>query len=56
MSEQDARQRAEKFTEQVVRVIPQHADGTSAPAGFGLVVGERAGKVYIATPTMSRSN
>jgi TPR repeat protein len=50
MSEQDARQHAEKFSDQVVRVIPKRTDGAPAPAGFGLVVGERAGQVYIATP------
>jgi hypothetical protein len=50
MSEPEALARAEKFADQVVRVIPQHADGTPAPTGFGLVVGERFGKVYIATP------
>jgi hypothetical protein len=50
LSEQDARERAEKFADQVVRVIPRRTDGTPAPAGFGLVVGDRAGKVYIATP------
>jgi formylglycine-generating enzyme required for sulfatase activity len=34
----------------LVRVIPQHTDGTPAPTGFGLVVGERFGTVYVATP------
>jgi hypothetical protein len=50
LSEPDARARAEKFADQVVRVVPQRADGMPAETGFGLLVGERAGKVYIATP------
>jgi hypothetical protein len=54
MSEPEALARAKKFADQVVRVIPRHTDGAPAPAGFGLVVGERAGKVYIATPIHCR--
>jgi hypothetical protein len=38
--------RAIKFADRVVRVLPQGTDQT----GFGLIVGERAGKIYIATP------
>jgi hypothetical protein len=49
-SEPEALARAAKFADQVVRVIPQRTDGASAEVGFGLIVGERAGKVYIATP------
>jgi hypothetical protein len=43
---------AHQFADQVVRVIRQRSDGTRAPAGFGLVVGERAGTVYITTPSL----
>jgi hypothetical protein len=43
-------ERAEKFADQVVRVIPLRTDGTPSETGFGLVVGERAGKAHIATP------
>jgi hypothetical protein len=49
-SEPEALARAAKFADQVVRVIPQRTDGASPEVGFGLIVGERAGKVYIATP------
>lgn len=50
MSEPEALARAEKFADQVVRVVPQRTGGMPAETGFGLLVGERAGKVYIATP------
>jgi hypothetical protein len=50
LSEPEALARAEKFADQVVRVIPLYANGAPAETGFGLVVGERAGTVYIATP------
>jgi hypothetical protein len=50
LSEPEALARAERFADQVVRIIPELSDGTPAPTGFGLVVGERAGKAYIATP------
>jgi len=52
MSEPEALARAEKFTDQVVRVIPQRTDGMAdqAVAGFGLIVGERTGRAFIATP------
>ena len=49
-SEPEALARAEKFADQVVRVIPLHTNGEPAETGFGLVVGEQLGKVYIATP------
>jgi hypothetical protein len=49
-TESEALARASKFADQVVRVIPEYTDGRPAPTGFGLVVGERVGKVYIATP------
>jgi hypothetical protein len=51
-SEPEALARAEKFADQVVRVIPQRTDGmpNQAETGFGLVVGQSAGKVYVATP------
>jgi hypothetical protein len=49
-SEPEALARASKFADQVVRVIPQRIDGSPAEEGFGVVVGERAGKLYIATP------
>jgi hypothetical protein len=50
ITEQNALLRAQKFADQVVRVIPKRIDGTTAPAGFGLLVGELDGFVYIATP------
>jgi hypothetical protein len=49
-SEPEAMARAARFADQVVRVIPLFSDGTPAPAGFGLVVGERDRKAYVATP------
>jgi hypothetical protein len=51
MSEPEAFERAQKFVDQVVRIIPQRADGAVASTGFGLIVGERGGKVYVATPS-----
>jgi hypothetical protein len=50
LTEQEAMAHASKFADQVVRVIPQSIDGQPAPTGFGLIVGERANKIYIATP------
>jgi hypothetical protein len=50
MSEPEALAHAEKFKDQVVRVVPLYTNGEPAQTGFGLVVGERLGKVYIATP------
>jgi hypothetical protein len=49
-SEPEALARASKFADQVVRVIPRHTDGGSAEEGFGLIVGQAAGELYIATP------
>jgi peptide/nickel transport system substrate-binding protein len=51
LSEPEALARAGEFADQVVRVIPERADGAPTGAGFGLIVGERGGKVYIATPS-----
>jgi hypothetical protein len=50
ISEPEARARAEKFADQVVRVVPLYNNKEPADTGFGLIVGERRGKVYIATP------
>jgi NMT1/THI5 like len=49
-SEQQARGMASKFADQVVRIIPQRSDASTADDGFGVIVGERFGKAYIATP------
>lgn len=44
------RQTALDFQRNVVRVIPKTADGQDGPSGFGIVMGERDGRLYIATP------
>ena len=52
ITEQEALARARKYSDQVVRVIPKRLDGGPAPdgQGFGIIVGEDRGKIYIATP------
>ena len=49
-TEPEARKRASQFKPQVVRVITHHIDGTEADVGFGLIVSEEKGRIYIATP------
>ncbi len=44
------RQTAIDFQHNVVRVIPKTADGQDGPAGFGIIIGERDGRLFIATP------
>jgi len=44
------RQTALDFQHNVVRIITKTADGQDGPAGFGIVIGERDGRLYIATP------
>ncbi|MBL8701618.1 MAG: bifunctional trypsin-like peptidase domain-containing/SEL1-like repeat protein [Alphaproteobacteria bacterium] len=44
------RQTALDFQRNVVRIIPKTADGQDGPSGFGIVVGERDGRLFIATP------
>ena len=50
ITEQEALARARGFSDQVVRVVPKHLDGGLASAGFGIIVGDDGGKIYIATP------
>ena len=44
------RQTALDFQHNVVRIITKTADGQDGPAGFGIVMGERDGRLFIATP------
>ena len=44
------RQTAIDFQHNVVRIIPKSADGQDAASGFGIVIGERNGRLFIATP------
>jgi hypothetical protein len=44
------RQAALDFQRNVVRIVPKTPDGQDGPSGFGIVMGERDGKLYIATP------
>lgn len=49
-TETAALKKAETFTDQVVRVLPQRTDGSKAMTGFGLLIGEKNGRVFVATP------
>lgn len=44
------RQAAVEFQRNVVRIIPRLPDGQDGPSGFGIVIGERDGRLFIATP------
>lgn len=44
------RQTAVDFQRNVVRIIPKLPDGQDGPSGFGIVIGERDGRLFIATP------
>ncbi len=48
--EPQARARAERFREQVVRVLTETMSGVPGEPGFGIIVGEANGRLYIATP------
>jgi hypothetical protein len=49
-SEPQARARAERFLDQVVRVLPRIEGTPAADTGFGILVGERDGRLFVATP------
>jgi hypothetical protein len=44
------RNQARQFESQVVRVLPRRNDGTTAQAGFGIIVGQRGNLLIVAVP------
>ncbi len=50
VADMQARERASTYQAQVAVIQPQRRDGQAAPSGFGLLVGERDGVLYIAVP------
>jgi hypothetical protein len=49
-SEPQARARAERFLDQVVRILPRIEGAPATDTGFGILVGERDGRLFVAVP------